>query len=459
MSTPPPVDSAASWRVLVGCCIVAVFGVAALYGSTFGLMMRPMQQELQWSRGDIAFSLTLMTLVGPAILPLVGWVIDNVPLRPLVLCGVVLQSASLAAFGFMSGSVWVYYALCLAMVITASGASMITLAKLLQTWFDKAFGRALGILFAVTTVGAVVHPQIVGRVITQASWREAFMAMGLMSLVGGGLAALFLVHERKGTLPAAPLADSAEPARSAQSAQSAQPVQPIQGATANAAVGGAAVPAEPVTMRAFLTDRVWWLLALWNMLFAFAVGAVMLHFAPMMQDRGMSTAQAATAMSVIGLGGFAGNLMAGWLIDRYSATRLARAFVIAPLFAAVLLWAGGGLAVALLAAVLLGVFNAGDHSLSVYLSRRYFKPELFGRASATQQIATAFGGGISPWLAGLVHDKTGSYDMALLMSIGAFLLAVGAAWLLPEFRVGEGPAAVRPPGAAEPGGFVTKPGA
>ncbi len=444
MSAPPPVDSAASWRVLVGCCIVAVFGVAALYGSTFGLMMRPMQQELQWSRGDIAFSLTLMTLVGPAILPLVGWVIDNVPLRPLVLCGVVLQSASLAAFGFMSGPVWVYYALCLAMVITASGASMITLAKVLQTWFDKAFGRALGILFAVTTVGAVVHPQIVGRVITQASWREAFMVMGLMSLVGGGLAALFLVRERKGTLPAA---------------QSAQPVQPHQGAMANAAVGGAAVPVEPVTMRAFLTDRVWWLLALWNMLFAFAVGAVMLHFAPMMQDRGMSTAQAATAMSVIGLGGFAGNLMAGWLIDRTSATRLARAFVIAPLFAAVLLWAGGGLVVALLAAVLLGVFNAGDHSLSVYLSRRYFKPELFGRASATQQIATAFGGGISPWLAGLVHDKTGSYDMALLMSIGAFLLAVGAAWLLPEFRVGEGPAAVRPPGAAEPDSLVAKPGA
>jgi sugar phosphate permease len=416
-NTQQPVDSAASWLVLVGCCIVALFGVSALYGSTFGLMMRPMQQELAWSRGDIAFSLTLMTLVGPAILPLVGWVIDNVPLRPLILCGVVLQSASLAAFGFMNGSVWVYYTLCFLMIITASGASMLTLAKVLQTWFDKAFGRALGILFAVTTVGAVLHPQIISRVMAQASWREAFMAMGLMSLVFGSLAAWFLVHERPGAATAS---------------------APAPSPAAKAAI---ACAAAPVSMRAFLTDRVWWLLALWNMLFAFAVGSVMLHFAAMMQDRGMSLAQAATAMSVIGLGGFAGNLMAGWLIDRYSATRLARAFVIAPLLAAILLWAGSGIVAAMVAAVLLGVFNAGDHSLSVFLSRRYFKPEVFGRASATQQIATAFGGGISPWLAGLVHDKTGSYDMALLMSVGAFVLAVFAAWLLPEFRVGEGPAA------------------
>lgn len=406
------VDSKASWWVLVGCCIVAVFGVASLYGSTFGLMMRPMQKELGWSRGDIAFSLTLMTLVGPAILPLVGWVIDNVALRPLILCGVVLQSASLAAFALMDGSVWVYYALCLAMIVTASGASMLSLAKLLQTWFDKAFGRALGILFAVTTIGAVVHPQIVGFIINQASWREAFMVMAAMSLLFGGLGAWFLIHQRPGATPA-----------------------PVS--TATATPPGSA----PVSMRAFLTDRVWWLLALWNMLFAFAVGAVMLHFAAMMQDRGLSLAQAATAMSVIGLGGFAGNLMAGWLIDRFSATRLARAFVIAPLGAAVLLWAGSGIVAVMVAAVLLGVFNAGDHSLSVFLSRRYFKAEVFGRASATQQIATAFGGGISPWLAGLVHDKTGSYDMALLMSVGAFVLAVLAAWLLPEFREGEAPAA------------------
>jgi MFS transporter, OFA family, oxalate/formate antiporter len=402
------VDSPASWRVLAGCCIVAIFGVSALYGSTFGLMMLPMQKELGWSRGDITFSLTLMTIAGPAILPLVGWIVDNVRLRPLVLWGVLLQSASLAAFGFMQGSVWVYYVLCLVMIFTATGASFLTLSKLLQTWFDKAFGRALGILFALITVGAVIHPQIVSVVIAHASWREAFMVMGLLSLVCGGLAAWFLVRERPvGVAP--------------------RPSLP--------AVGVATDPAAPpVSMRAFLGDRIWWILAVWNMLFGFAVAGIMVHFAAMMQDRGMSLAQAATAMSLIGAGGFVGNLMAGWLIDHTSATRLARLFVLAPLGATVMLYFGSSVGVVIAAAVLLGVFNSGDHSLSVFLARRYFSAESFGRASATQQIAVAFGSGTAPWLMGLVHDRTGSYDMALMVSMGAFVCAAIAAWLLPEFR-------------------------
>ncbi|NDG41968.1 MAG: hypothetical protein EBY28_22015, partial [Betaproteobacteria bacterium] len=86
-------DSAASWRALAGSGALAMFGVSALYGSTFGLFLLPLQQSLGWSRGEIAFSLTLATLFTPLIAPLTGWVIDKVPLRPLMLTGVVLQSA------------------------------------------------------------------------------------------------------------------------------------------------------------------------------------------------------------------------------------------------------------------------------------------------------------------------------------------------------------------------------
>ena len=408
---PASTDSPASWRVLAGCCIVGVFGVTSLYGSTFGLMMLPMQKELGWSRGDITFALTLMTLVGPAILPLVGWVIDHVRLRPLILWGIALQSASLASFGFMHGSVWVYYGLSLVMIFAASGASVLTLSKMLQAWFDKALGRALGILFAVGAVGSVIHPQVVRFVITHASWREAFMVMGAMSLVFGGLAGWLLLCEppRAGTTAAA--------------AASRLPSSPARASSA-----------PPVSMLAFLKDRIWWNLAIWNMLFGLAAAGTLVHFAALMQDRGLSLAQAATAMSLVGAGGFIGNLAAGWLIDHTSARRLARLFVLAPLGATAMLFFGSGLGVAIAAAVLLGMFNAGDHSLSVFLARRYFSSESFGRASATQHVATVFGSGTAPWLMGVVHDRTGSYDAALMVAMGAFVLAAIAAWRLPEHR-------------------------
>lgn len=411
------VDSRASWRVLAGCCLVGIFGVTSLYGSTFGLMMLPMQKELGWTRGDITFALTLMTLVGPAILPLVGWVIDHVRLRPLILWGIVLQSGSLAAFGFMQGSVWVYYALSLVMIFTASGASVLTLSKLLQLWFDKALGRALGILFAVGAVGSVIHPQVVGFVIGQASWREAFMTMGAMSLVFGGLAGWMLLRE---------------PPPGAR--------RPVAAPGSAAAGSAPKITSPPLSMRAFLTDPIWWKLAVWNLLFGLAAAGTLVHFAALMQDRGLSLAQAASAMSLVGAGGFVGNLAAGWLIDRTSATRLARLFVLAPLGATVMLYFGSGLGVAIAAAVLLGMFNAGDHSLSVFLARRYFSSENFGRASATQQVATSLGAGTAPWLMGVIHDRTGSYDAAMMLAMGAFVLAAVAAWMLPAARAPAAPA-------------------
>jgi sugar phosphate permease len=403
-SSKSDVDSKASWKVLVGCCLVALFGVTALYGSTFGLFLIPMEQHLHWSRAQIAFSMTLVTIIGPLSMPLVGWVIDNLPLRPLVLWGVLLQSVNFAAFGMMNGNVLFYYLLCVALMFTATGASLLTLAKLVQQWFDASLGKGLGILFAATAVGSVIHPPWVGYVLTHWGWRDAFFAMGLMSLLLGGAAALLLIRER-------------------------EPEQPARAGVIATKDGSGS------SMLGFLKSPTWWALAWWNLLFGFAIGAIMIHFAALLQGRGLSLAQAAAMLSVLGVGGFAGNLLAGWLIDRFPATWLARGFVLAPLGAVVLLYFGHGLAAAAIAALMLGLFSSGDHALGAFLARRYFPAEAFGRASATQMMAATLGGGVSPWISGLVYDATHSYDGSLMMAGVAFVLATIAAWRLP--KVGE----------------------
>jgi MFS family permease len=415
----PAPDTPASWRTLAGSGVLALFGVSALYGSTFGLFLLPLQQGLGWSRGEIAFSLTLATLFTPLVAPLTGWVIDKVPLRPLILTGVVLQSANFAAFSLMEGSVWVYYGLCLLLMLTAAGASLLSLAKLVQGWFDKSMGRALGLLFACGAVGAIIHPLWTQAVITRFGWRQAFLVMGVLSLLMCGLAALLLLRER---VPRNPRTVAATPGNS------------TGGATVAAPVGSA-----PQSMAAFLRDPIWWKLALFNMLFALGVGAIFMHFAALLQDRGATPGQAAMAMSLVGLGGLLGNILAGWLVDRMPAARLAMIVMAVPMLATLVIYAGGGLWVSIAAAGLLGLCSGGDNSVSILLARRYFSAETFGRASATQMVATAAGGGVSPWLAGVVHDRTGNYDLALLMAAACMGgAALAAAWL-PEFRPGEAP--------------------
>jgi MFS family permease len=414
MADAPPdaPDSRASWRTLAGSGVLAMFGVSALYGATFGLFLLPLQQSLGWSRGDIAFSLTLSTLFTPVVVPLVGWVIDHVRLRPLILWGVLLQSLNFAAFAAMGGSIWVYYGLCLLLMLTASGASLLSLAKVLQGWFDQKLGRAMGLLFACGGIGGIVHPLWTQAVIGTFGWRQAFLVMGGLSFVLCTLAAWLLVRER------VPLPDAPGP-------------RPVP---ATAVAPAAQAAAAPASMAAFLRDPIWWKLALFNMLFAFGVGAIFLHFAALLQDRGATPGQAAIAMSLVGAGGLAGNVLGGWLIDRMSAPRLAVLVMLLPMFATLLIYAGGGYEICLLAGAVLGLCSGGDNSVSMFLARRYFSAATFGRASATQMVASAAGGGISPWLAGLVHDHTGNYDLALLIAAGCMGgAALAAAWL-PESR-------------------------
>jgi len=191
----------------------------------------------------------------------------------------------------------------------------------------------------------------------------------------------------------------------------------------------------PGSMAAFLRDAIWWKLALFNMLFALGVGAIFMHFAALLQDRGATPGQAAIAMSLVGLGGLTGNLLAGWLADRMPASRLAVIVMAVPMLATLVIYAGGGLWVSIAAGGLLGLCSGGDNSVSLLLARRYFSADTFGRASATQMVATAAGGGISPWLAGVVHDRTGSYDLALILAAACMGAAALAAWWLPESRV------------------------
>jgi sugar phosphate permease len=122
--------------------------------------------------------------------------------------------------------------------------------------------------------------------------------MGMMSLIFGGVAAWWLIHEppKSGAPEAAPPSTIEVPPTSRVS---------------------------PVSMASFLKDRLWWNLAIWNMLFGLAAGGTLVHFAALMQDRGLTLTQAASAISLVGLGGFIGNLAAGWLIDHTSAKKLA----------------------------------------------------------------------------------------------------------------------------------------
>ena len=47
-------------------------------------------------------------------------------------------------------------------------------------------------------------------------------------------------------------------------------------------------------------------------------------------------------------------------------------------------------------------------------------------------IAATFGGGVAPWISGLLRDQTGNYALSLTCAAAAFALAIVFGWLLPR---------------------------
>ena len=400
--------------MLAGGSLAFVFGVPALFGSTFGLFMVPLQQGQGWSRAEIAFSLTLTTFVAWFAVLISGWLMDHVRLRPLLFVGVVLGAANLAAFSLIGANVWTFYGLVVALAFTSMGASPLALSKIVQGWFDKRLGTALGMLYACGAVGGVLHPLIMSSVIAGAGWRQAFLLMGAMALAGGLVAALWLIREP-------PAATAALPAATPTATAARSP------------------------MIAFLGDPTWWKLALWNFLFAMGSGFIMIHFASLLHDRGATPGQIGAALSVIGASHFAGNLLAGWLVDRISPRRMAALLMLMPLAAALLMLKGQDYAALVVAASVLGLASGSDGSLSAFLARHYFGGKLYGQAMATQMVALTLAGGVSPWVSGLMRDRSGNYDLSLTAAALAFAAAVLAGWLLPE----QGAAASEPAAEAD----------
>jgi MFS family permease len=402
--TPPALDSRESWRALAGAGAIFIFGVPALFGSTFGLFMVPFQQSQGWGRADIAFSLTLTTAVSWISALAGGWLADHARLRPLLVVGIVLGAANLAAFSLMGASIWHFYALVVALAFTSLGASPLIVTKLAQGWFDKRLGSAMGILFACGAVGGVLHPLVVTAVIQNAGWRQAFVAMAAMHLAFGLLAVWLAARERTPGVVAAP---------------------------------AARMPGEKAPMVAFFTNSTWWRLAIWNLAFVTGTSFIMVHFAALLHDRGVAPTQIGVAASLVGASHFAGNLVAGWLVDRLNPQRLSWMLMTAPFASALLMLFGHGYAAMLVAALILGLASGSDGSLSAFLTRHYFGARLFGQASGTQMMLMAIAGGTVPWLSGLMRDRTGDYRLSLTCATVAFGCAIVAGWFLP--KQGHGP--------------------
>ena len=153
------------------------------------------------------------------------------------------------------------------------------------------------------------------------------------------------------------------------------------------------------------------------------MGFVNAHFVAFTTDLGATAVQGAVALATVGIAGLVGGLSFGYVADKYGRRPLlVLAYAIRGLGYLALI-AATGLPMAILGVVIIGSSWTSVISLTGTVTSDEFGLRRLGTIYGTMFMFMPFGASSAVWLAGQIYDSTGSYDIALWISLGMGLLA------------------------------------
>jgi cyanate permease len=159
----------------------------------------------------------------------------------------------------------------------------------------------------------------------------------------------------------------------------------------------------------------------------FAVVGCNVHLPSLLSDHGATAGQIAAIVAAGAVGSVLGRLFTGVMLDRFSVRLVAAIFFLGQVLGFFLLL--DGVTWALPAGLLLGAVQGAEiDMLGFVVARR------FGRTAYARIVGACFGltlvGAITgPLVMGKIFDRTGSYDLGLMVFPLFPVLALGLLWL------------------------------
>lgn len=386
------------WRLVLAAATGVGLGITGLTFYTLGIFIGPLSQEFGWSRTALASATILTTLTTLLLGPVVGRLADRFGGRRVGLVSLVGLALGLGGLSLIGADLWSFYlAFGIAMVLGA-GTLPIVWTRAVNAGFDKARGLALGLTLTGTGVCAILAPPFTQWLIADHGWRMAYLGQAALVLVIGLPVVWLLFHE--------------------------------VGSKGASAPGRPAVDQPGFTAIQARRTRQFWMLGVGFLFASFAVSALIVHLVSILTGGGLARDAAVWAASLLGFAIIAGRLGIGVLVDRFYAPLVAFSIlVVAGIACLLLLVPGGGLPLALLCVVLIGLAAGAEVDLVAYLASRYFGMRAYGEIYGWQLGFFALGAGLGPMGVGRLYDATGSYTVGLLaaavgFTVGAVLIGL-----------------------------------
>ena len=397
-----------AWRnptaVLVAGCLILCIGFGVRSG--FGLFLQPMSLENGWGRETFSFAMAIQNLLWGVFGPFAGGIADRFGAGlVVVLCGI-FYVLGLVVMAFTETALALHVGSGFLIGLALSGSTFaVVLAVIQRVTPPEKRSTALGIAVAAGSFGQFAILPITQLLISSFDWRSALLGLAVIS-------ALII-----------PLAFFTSGKAEAQTG----PKQSFGEALHEA-----------------MREKGFHLLFWGYFVCGFHISMLTVHLPSYVTDNGLKPEHGMTALALIGLCNMIGSFSAGWLGGRYSKKYLLSGIYTLRAIAIALLVAFPLSPLTLYTfAIVIGFLWLSTVPLTNGLVGQIFGMRYAGMLAGVVFFGHQIGSFLGVWLAGYLYDTTGSYNVALTISIG---LGVFAA--LVNLPVNERPLAERQPAAA-----------
>jgi len=394
---------------IAGLVFASNMAAAGLGSGTSGMFIKPMTQDLGWSRTFFATTVSVSMILASPLSLFIGPLIDRRGARLPMMVGGFLLGAGLIAMGFVE-SRW-QFLLVRALLVTLGLTALSQLAPsvAVANWFVKKRGRVMAITTMGLTTGFFIMTPVSAFLIEELGWRSAWTVLGLVAwaLV---LAPVALLMRRRpedvGLLPDGESGDMK-------------------------ATGRPTVRVETTwTRKEAMGTRTFWLAALALPIGAMTVDGILVHLFAYLTDMDFSTQTATLVVMALYAGALAVKIPIGFIAERVPVRYCTAAiFVLIGVGIALLPVAGGNKPALFVTAFLIGLGWGGQPPMQGLTWANYYGRMSQGRVQSVAQPVSAVLRPLGAVLAGYTYDRTGSYEGIFMVFVAIEVVAVVLALL------------------------------
>ncbi|MCX5586873.1 MFS transporter [Streptomyces erythrochromogenes] len=391
-----------AWYV-AAVAFVTIIGAAG-FASLPGLLIEPLHEEFDWSRGTIGVAVSVNLALYGITAPFAAALMDRFGIRRVVAVALTVIAGGAVATVWMTEP-W-QLVLCWGVLVGLGSGSMALAfaATVTGRWFTARRGLVTGILTAAGASGQLVFLPLLAWLVDRHGWRPATVTVAVAALAVVPFVWL-LLRDHPADVGLAPYGGTYAP-------------KPAPAA-------GAAGRALKVLAGAARTGPFWLLAGTFAICGASTNGLVRTHFVPAAHDHGMPVTAAAGLLAVIGVFDVVGTIASGWFTDRFESRRLLAVYYalrgVSLLFLPILL-APSVRPPLVFFIVFYGLDWVATVPPTIALCREHYGDDgaiVFGWVLASHQIGAA----VVAFLGGLARDLTGSYDVVWYASGGLCAMA------------------------------------